>query len=59
MKDKNKIKDEYINDEDLKRYIDLSPEKKLEYLNEMNQFLNAAMPPENKKIAQKLREEGF
>ncbi|MBI3308686.1 MAG: hypothetical protein HYZ79_04870 [Candidatus Melainabacteria bacterium] len=59
MKNKNKIKDEYINDEDLKRYIDLSPEKKLEYLEEMNLFLNAAMPPENKRIAKKLREEGF
>lgn len=59
MKNKNKIKDEYINDEDLKRYIDLSPEKKLEYLEEMNKFLNAAMPPENKEIAKKLREEGF
>ncbi len=59
MKDKNKIKNEYINDEDLKRYINLSPEKKLEYLDEMNQFLNEAMPTENKKIAKKLREEGF
>ena len=59
MKNKNKIQDEYINDEDLKRYIDLSPEKKLEYLEEMNLFLNEAMPPENKRIAKKLREEGF
>ena len=59
MKNKNKNKDEYINDEDLKRYIDLSPEKKLEYLEKMNQFLNAAVSPENKKIAKKLREEGL
>lgn len=56
---KNKIKDEYINDDDLKRYIDLSPEKKFEYLEEMNKFLNAAMPAKNKEIAKKLREEGF
>lgn len=59
MKDMNKIKDEYINDEDLKRYIDLTPEKKLEYLEKMNQFLNEAMPLKNKEIAKKLREEGF
>lgn len=59
MKDKSKIKNEYINDEDLKRYISLSPEKKMEYIEEMNDFLNAAMTPENKKIAKKLREEGF
>ena len=59
MKDKSKIKDEYINDEDLKRYIDLSPEKKLEYLEKMNQFLSAAVPLKNKKISKKLREEGF
>ena len=59
MKNKNKIQDEYINDEDLKRYIDLSQEKKLDYLEETNLFLNAAMSPENKRIAKKLREEGF
>lgn len=59
MKDKKDLKDQYINDEDLKRYIDLPLEKKLEYLEEMNKFLDAVMPEENKKIARKLREEGF
>ena len=59
MKDKKNIANEFINDEDLKRYIALSVEKKMEYLEEMNRFLNEAMPLENKKIAKKLREEGF
>ena len=59
MKEKNSNKDEYINDEDLKRYIDLSPEKKLKYLEEINSFLNEAMPEKSKKIAKRLREEGF
>ena len=59
MKDKKKITNEFINDEDLKRYMALPAEKKMEYLEEMNQFLNEAMPQENKEIAKKLREEGF
>ena len=59
MKDKKKITNEFINDEDLKRYMALPVEKKLEYLEEMSQFLNEAMPQENKEIAKKLREEGF
>ncbi len=52
-------KDEYINDDDLKRYMNLSVEKKFEYLEEINKFFNAAMPKENKEIARRLREEGY
>lgn len=59
MKNKKKLVNEFINDEDLKRYMKLPVEKKFEYLEEMNKFLNEAMPKENKEIAKKLREEGF
>ena len=50
-------KDQYINDDDLKRYIALPVEKKFEYLEEMNVFLDLAMPEKNKEIAKKLKEE--
>ena len=46
-------------DEQLRRYMALSPKKKLEYLEQMNQFLSAAMPAENKKIWQQLKTEGW
>lgn len=50
-------KDQYINDENLKRYMALPVEKKFEYLEQMNIFLDLAMPDKNKEIAKKLKEE--
>ena len=43
----------------MKRFIALSPEKKLSSLEEMNKFLNAITPEKTKEIQKKLREEGW
>jgi hypothetical protein len=45
--------------EDLKRYRDLAPRKKLEYLQQMNVFLAKAMPEKSKKAWEKLKQKGF
>jgi hypothetical protein len=37
----------------------LTPEKRMESLEKLNEFLNAAMPPKNKEIAKRLRDERF
>lgn len=41
--------------EHLKTYMALSPEQKLAYLEELNRFLDIAMPDESKAIWQRLR----
>lgn len=48
-----------INEDYIKWCLSLTPEKRLENLEKLNAFLDKAMPEENKKIAQKLREAGF
>lgn len=40
----------------LKRYCALSAKEKLEYLEELNRFLAAAMPEESKRIWAELKE---
>ena len=54
MDDINDINEDYI-----KWCLSLTPEKRMECLERLNEFLFKAMPPENKEIARKLKEEGF
>ena len=51
--------DEYFNVEDLKRYMSLSVEEKLIYLEKMNSFMREAMPPESKKAWEELKKIGW
>ena len=51
--------DEYVSDEYIKECLSMTPKQRLIALEELNEFLDAAMPKENKEIARKLREEGF
>ena len=51
--------DEYIDIEDLKRYMSLSVEEKLIYLERMNSFMREAMPPESKKAWEELKKIGW
>ena len=57
MKLKKKILE--YNIEDLKRYMSLSVEKKLNYLEEINRFLMEAMPAESKKAWEELKRQGW
>ena len=52
-------KNEDINEDYIKWCLSLTPEKRMECLEKLNEFLFKAMPPENKEIARKLKEEGF
>ena len=45
--------------ENLRYFSKLSAEKKLEFLEQLQEFLNQAMPKENKKLWERLKEEGF
>ncbi|MFC1866908.1 hypothetical protein ACFL0H_02060 [Thermodesulfobacteriota bacterium] len=51
--------DEYFDIEDLRRYMSLSVEEKLVYLQEINSFLMEAMPAENKKVWEELKKSGW
>ena len=51
--------DDYFNIEDLKRYMALSVEKKLVYLQEINRFLLEAMPHGSKKAWEELKKAGW
>ena len=51
--------DEYFDIEDLKRYMSLSVEEKLNYLEEINRFLIEAMPAESKKAWEELKRQGW
>ena len=57
--DDKKFEENYYSFEDIEAYMKLPISRKLECLEEMNKFLNALMPLESKKIAEKLREEGY
>ena len=50
---------EYFDVEDLKRYMALSVEKKLIYLQEANSFFMEAMPAESKKAWEELKKNGW
>ncbi len=51
--------DEYFDVEDLKRYMSLSVEEKLVYLEEINSLLMEAMPTESKKAWEELKKMGW
>lgn len=61
MKPKSKTKkiSDDVDIEALKRHMRLSAKEKLEYLERLNEFLNAAMSPESKEIWQKLKKMGY
>jgi|WetSurMetagenome_2_1015567.scaffolds.fasta_scaffold1772633_1 hypothetical protein len=45
--------------EDIKRYINISVEKKLNYLEEINDFFNETIPQKNKDTWKMLKQEGW
>ncbi|MBW2609922.1 MAG: hypothetical protein JRC68_06225 [Deltaproteobacteria bacterium] len=51
--------DDYFDVEDLKRYMSLSVEEKLVYLQEINSFLMEAMPDGSKKAWEELKKNGW
>ena len=59
MNDKAKNTDDGINEDYIKWCLSLTPEKRMSCLEQLNEFLDKSMPPENKKIARRLRDEGF
>jgi len=59
MKESEDTIEEYIDVEDLKKYIALSVEKKLIYLQEVNSFFMEAMTPQSKKAWEKLKRNGW
>ena len=58
MNDKE-FEENYYKIEDLKSYMKVPVSKKLDFLAEMNEFLNSFMSEESKKFRDKLREEGW
>ena len=48
-----------INEDYIKWCLSMTPEKRMECLEKLNDFLDKAMPCENKEIAKKLKAEGF
>ena len=59
MKDNKNIDDEYFDTEAIKRYMCLSVEEKLIYLEEINSFLTEAMPEESKRAWEELKKNGW
>jgi hypothetical protein len=59
MKAREHPDDDYFDVEDLKRYMSLSVEEKLVYLQEMNNFLREVMPHESKKAWEELKRNGW
>ena len=57
MNNKNSAGD--VNEDYIKWCLSLTPEKRLECLEKLNEFLFMAMPSENKEIAKKIREDGY
>jgi hypothetical protein len=55
---KDKIEEDF-DIEDIKRYMGLSVEKKLKYLEEMNNFFMEAMPQESKNAWERLKQTGW
>lgn len=58
-KNRKKEVDEEINIERIKYFMTLSAEEKLKYLNDLNSFLQRAMPEKNKEIWESLKKQGF
>ena len=59
MKNNDPFDNEYLETERLRQFIALSPEKKMECLEEFNKFLDALTPEKSKKIQKKLREQDW
>ena len=59
MNNREEKADDYFDVEDLKRYISLSAEEKLVYLEEINNFLMEAMPDKSKKAWEELKKNGW
>ena len=59
MKTPEHLVDDYFDVEDLKRYMSLSVEEKLIYLQEMNDFFREVMPLESKKAWEELKKNGW
>lgn len=59
MKGSEDTIEEYIDVEDLKKYMALSVEKKLIYLQEVNSFFMEAMTPQSKKAWEELKRNGW
>jgi hypothetical protein len=59
VKDTEKASEEDFNLDDLKRYMSLSAEEKLNYLEAMNIFLMESMPDESKKAWEELKKRGW
>ena len=51
--------DDYFDVEDLKKYMSLSVEEKLIYLQEMSNFFREVMPSESKKAWEELKKNGW
>ncbi len=58
MNDKE-FEENYYSIEELKSYMNVSVSKKLDFLEEMNQFLDSIKPEMSKKLEEKLRREGW
>ncbi|MBW1800541.1 MAG: hypothetical protein JRJ85_07395 [Deltaproteobacteria bacterium] len=59
MKNNDQVNDEEYSVEDLKRYMALSPEEKLNYLEEINLFFQESMPDKSKKVWEELKKQGW
>jgi len=59
MKKNEPTDDEYFDIEDLKKYISLSVEEKLIYLQEVSRFFAEAVPNESKKAWEILKKNGW
>lgn len=58
MNDKE-FEENYYSIEELKAYINVPISKKLDFLEEMNQFLYSIKPKISKEMEEKLRQEGW
>jgi hypothetical protein len=59
MKNNKDDNEEYFNVEDLKRYMALTVEQRLTYLEEANKFFHETMSPENKNAWEELKKSGW
>ncbi len=53
------FEENYYKIEDIKSYMNVPISKKLEFLGEMNKFLDGFMSQESKMIQEKLKEQGW
>lgn len=58
MNDKE-FEENYYSIEELKTYMNVSVSRKLDFLEEMNQFLDSIKPTRSKQFEEKLRQEGW